>query len=70
MPAALHQPGQSAGLGDAAADAPTGSAAAHCAAVQQSLLALNLYSSPWQSSLHDLLPGRGQPGKIPGFSVN
>ncbi len=42
MPAALYQSGQSAGLGGAAADAPPGSGAAHCAAGQQPLLALPL----------------------------
>ncbi len=42
MPAALHQPGQSAGPADAAAAAPLGSGAAHCVAVQQLLLALPL----------------------------
>lgn len=42
MPFVLHQPGQSAGLGGAAADAPPGSGAAHCVAVQQPLLALPL----------------------------
>ena len=42
MPAALHQPGQSAGLGGAAANALPGSEAAHCVAGQQLLLALPL----------------------------
>ena len=42
MPAALHRPGQSAGLGGAAADVPPGSGAAHCAAGQPPLLVLLL----------------------------